>query len=76
MKFSLEKHHIRVPVLHRNLSPALFYEAALNNKGGFAIISRGALAVRSGEKTGRSPSDKRIVKHLDSERDSAIGHNG
>ena len=34
-----------------------------------AIADSGAIMVRSGEKTGRSPSDKRIVEHPDSKDD-------
>ena len=67
--FNLEKHHIRVPTVHRNLSPARLYEAALRNEGGSAITAEGGLAVRSGEKTGRSPADKRVADHPDSTDD-------
>jgi len=43
-------------------SPAgVLYEEALMNEPGTAIVSSGALAVKSGKKTGRSPLDKRIV---------------
>ena len=69
MQFDLSKHHIRVPVIHRNLSPGRLYEAALQNETGSAITDQGALAVTSGEKTGRSPSDKRIADHPDSTED-------
>ena len=36
---------------------------------GSAISSTGALMVYSGTKTGRSPKDKRIVRHPESEKD-------
>jgi phosphoenolpyruvate carboxykinase (ATP) len=59
--FSLEQHGIEVKHVIRNASPALLYEAALRWEKGSAITSEGALVALSGEKTGRSPSDKRIV---------------
>jgi phosphoenolpyruvate carboxykinase (ATP) len=52
----------------RNAPPALLYERAVIREGA-AILADGALATFSGEKTGRSPKDKRIVKpasHADS----------
>ena len=48
--------------------PAL-YEYALVYETGSAITSSGALSAYSGAKTGRSPSDKRIVKEPSSEND-------
>ncbi|KAK4238472.1 phosphoenolpyruvate carboxykinase [ATP] [Achaetomium macrosporum] len=48
--------------------PAL-YEDALVYETGTAITSSGALSAYSGKKTGRSPSDKRIVKEPTSESD-------
>ena len=44
----------------RNAPPALLYEHAIAREG--AAILSGALATFSGEKTGRSPKDKRIVE--------------
>merc|ERR1719265_2246816 len=44
-------------------SPAsLLYEHAMKNEAGSRIVSSGALSVSSGKKTGRSPTDKRIVE--------------
>jgi len=43
-------------------SPAgVLYEQALKYEKGSEIVSSGALSVKSGKKTGRSPLDKRIV---------------
>jgi phosphoenolpyruvate carboxykinase (ATP) len=47
-------------ILH-NAPPALLYEEAMKHEEGTYIVSTGALATRSGAKTGRSPGDKRIV---------------
>lgn len=52
----------------RNPAPARLYEESLRHDGGI-ITSAGALASRSGSKTGRSPKDKRIVEHPDSAAD-------
>ncbi|MCE7875628.1 phosphoenolpyruvate carboxykinase (ATP), partial [bacterium CPR1] len=66
---SLKEYDIHLPTVYRNLAPAALYEAALKNEKGTIIASNGALAVQSGRKTGRSPSDKRIVDHPDSTKD-------
>lgn len=52
-----------------NPSVAALYEDALVYETGSAITSSGALSAYSGAKTGRSPSDKRIVKESASESD-------
>jgi phosphoenolpyruvate carboxykinase (ATP) len=44
----------------RNATPARLYEYAIIDRHA-AIAASGALATRSGDKTGRSPKDKRIV---------------
>lgn len=44
----------------RNATPARLYEYAIIDRHA-AIAGSGALATRSGDKTGRSPKDKRIV---------------
>ena len=59
---------IAVDAIHHNAPPAVLYEEAIAYEDGTAISSSGALIVRSGEKTGRSPKDKRIVGN-DSSRD-------
>ena len=45
-----------------NASVPVLVEAALQREKGSYLTSTGALAVRSGAKTGRSPKDKRIVE--------------
>lgn len=59
--FNLDAHGISVSELHRNATPAFLYEAALRHEKGSAISSTGALVAYSGKKTGRSPTDKRVV---------------
>ena len=57
---SVEAYGIRHACVYHNLSPAHLYEVAVR-AGTAAISSTGALVARSGERTGRSPKDKRIV---------------
>merc|ERR1719410_1857531 len=52
---------IEVDEIYYNSPPGVLYEQALLHEKGSAIVSTGALAVKSGKKTGRSPLDKRIV---------------
>ncbi|MBA3821386.1 MAG: phosphoenolpyruvate carboxykinase (ATP) [Deltaproteobacteria bacterium] len=61
MPFSLDKQGLSVAEIHRNASPAFLYEAALRFEKGSTISSTGALIAYSGKKTGRSPTDKRVV---------------
>jgi len=61
MAFSLEKQGISIAEIHRNASPAFLYEAALRFEKGSTISATGALIAYSGKKTGRSPTDKRVV---------------
>jgi phosphoenolpyruvate carboxykinase (ATP) len=61
MAFSLDKQGISVHEIYRNPSPAFLYEAALRFEKGSTISSTGALIAYSGKKTGRSPTDKRVV---------------
>src|SRR5690554_2416142 len=60
---------IVVPHVLRNPPVAVLYEEAITHEEGTAISFSGALMSYSGEKTGRSPKDKRIVKHPDSSQD-------
>ncbi len=65
--FNLKQYNIDVNHVVRNAMPAQLYQEALAHEIDAAIADSGALMVRSGEKTGRSPKDKRIVKHPDSQ---------
>lgn len=67
MSFNLEEYGIEVEKIHHNSSVPTLYELALRNEKGSAISDVGALMVYSGKKTGRSPLDKRVVKHPESE---------
>ncbi|MBK8978055.1 MAG: phosphoenolpyruvate carboxykinase (ATP) [Planctomycetes bacterium] len=62
----LSQHGISVTNVLHNPSPSILYEQALR-RGEGKLLASGGLAVRSGKKTGRSPKDKRIVRHPDSE---------
>lgn len=59
--FDLRSWGISVRNIVRNATPARLYEHAILNHDA-VIASSGALATRSGDKTGRSPKDKRIVE--------------
>jgi hypothetical protein len=66
-----DKAHIdydRVAII-ANPSVAALYEDALVYETGSAITASGALSAYSGAKTGRSPSDKRIVEEETSKND-------
>ena len=64
----LTAHEITVPVVIRNASPARLYEDAVTREQA-GIVSSGAIAIRSGAKTGRSPHDKHVVRRPESEQD-------
>jgi phosphoenolpyruvate carboxykinase (ATP) len=61
VNLDLSRNGIRVPNVVRNSTTALLYEHAIVEREA-VISSSGALVTRSGEKTGRSPKDKRIVE--------------
>lgn len=71
--FDLSDHQIDVTTVQRNIAPAKLYEEALRHEQGSAISDQGALVVSSGEKTGRSPGDKRIVEDPASSGDICWG---
>jgi phosphoenolpyruvate carboxykinase (ATP) len=62
----LSGYGIHVKRVLRNPAPAALYEEANKGEAGTAIVSSGALAAFSGENTGRSPEDKRIVENPES----------
>jgi phosphoenolpyruvate carboxykinase (ATP) len=66
-RFDLSAYGISVQRVLRNPSPALLYEQALRNERGTAITATGAMVAMSGEKTGRTPKDKRICREEESE---------
>lgn len=61
MAADLSAHGITVESVYRNVSPPVLYELALQ-EAGCTVASTGALIADSGEKTGRSPLEKRIVE--------------
>ena len=79
---ALARHGISTRFVHRNLAPAKYYEIALNTLPAnpttipSCFSSTGAFAAYSGEKTGRSPQDKRIVRPSTKEEDDKVwwGH--
>jgi phosphoenolpyruvate carboxykinase (ATP) len=64
----LSPHEIAVPLVIRNAPPGRLYEDAVSREAA-AIMSTGAIAIRSGAKTGRSPADKHVVRAPESEAD-------
>ncbi|HCR49596.1 MAG TPA: phosphoenolpyruvate carboxykinase (ATP), partial [Bacteroidetes bacterium] len=67
MSLDLKKYGITVQNVIRNIAPAVLYEEALQYEKGAGFSDTGALMIRSGQKTGRSPKDKRIVVHPNSQ---------
>jgi phosphoenolpyruvate carboxykinase (ATP) len=65
--FDLLIHGITAKHVLRNPSPATLYEEAIRHDVGTTIADSGALIAYSGEKTGRSPKDKRVVRHPQSD---------
>jgi phosphoenolpyruvate carboxykinase (ATP) len=65
----LGQHELDVKEIHRNLPPSVLYEHAIRHDREATIAENGALVAYSGEKTGRSPKDKRIVKNPASEKE-------
>jgi phosphoenolpyruvate carboxykinase (ATP) len=61
--FNLKEHELIVEEVHRNLPPSALYEHAILYEKDAHIAENGALVAYSGVKTGRSPKDKRVVKH-------------
>jgi phosphoenolpyruvate carboxykinase (ATP) len=68
-EFNLEAHDILVKNIRRNAVPARLYEDAIRLENDSVIANSGALIAYSGSKTGRSPKDKHIVRHPETEND-------
>ena len=66
---SLKDQHIEVSNVYHNLPPSSLYEHAIRFEKDASIAENGALVAYSGVKTGRSPKDKRVVRHPDSEKE-------
>jgi phosphoenolpyruvate carboxykinase (ATP) len=66
---NLKDQQIEVPLVYHNLPPSSLYEHAIRFEKDTSIAENGALVAYSGVKTGRSPKDKRVVRHPDSEKD-------
>jgi Phosphoenolpyruvate carboxykinase len=75
---ALARHGISTRHVFRNLTPAKYYETALNtlpanpNTIPSCYANNGAFVAYSGEKTGRSPQDKRIVRPQTKEEDEKV----
>src|SRR5262245_65879884 len=67
--FHLRAYDLTVGEIHHNLPPSQLYEHAIRYEADASIAENGALVAYSGVKTGRSPKDKRVVKHASSEAD-------
>ena len=65
----LTEYGLTVSQVHRNLSCGALYEHAIRYDTESSIADNGALVAYSGTKTGRSPKDKRVVKHPASENE-------
>jgi phosphoenolpyruvate carboxykinase (ATP) len=68
-QFNLHTHELTVREVHRNPPPGSLYEHAIRYEEDASIAANGALVAYSGRKTGRSPKDKRVVKHPESENE-------
>jgi phosphoenolpyruvate carboxykinase (ATP) len=66
---ALKKHGLNVAEVHHNLPASSLYEHAIRYEKDARIAENGALVAYSGVKTGRSPKDKRLVRHAESEND-------
>ena len=66
---NLSSYGIEAPVVLRNLPPSELYIEAIKYEPTSSISDAGALIAYSGEKTGRSPKDKRIVANPESQDD-------
>jgi len=65
----LRSQGLTVQNIKHNLGPARLYEEAIRAEADTVIANSGALIAYSGTKTGRSPKDKRVVRHPGSAQD-------
>ena len=69
----LTAHEITVSNIRHNLSSSQLYEDAIRYEPGSRMADSGALVAYCGAKTGRSPKDKRVVRHPESEARHLVG---
>ena len=67
--FNLNQYDIKPKQIIRNASPGSLYALAIKFEEAAEITSTGALSLKSGTKTGRSPKDKRIIERAESKDD-------
>jgi phosphoenolpyruvate carboxykinase (ATP) len=67
--FNLLDYGINPKEVIRNAAPAKLYALAVKYEPEAEITSSGALSLKSGSKTGRSPKDKRIIERSESLND-------
>ena len=67
--FNLSAHGLTVGEVWHNLPPSVLYEHAIRFEKDASIAENGALVAYSGIKTGRSPTDKRVVENPASKGD-------
>jgi phosphoenolpyruvate carboxykinase (ATP) len=65
---SLTEYDLHVEEVYHNPAPAQLYEHAIRYDSRGSIADCGSLVAYSGHKTGRSPTDKRIVRRPESEK--------
>ena len=65
----LSEYGLTVSEVYSNLPCGALYEHAIHYEKGSTVTDNGALVAYSGVKTGRSPKDKRVIKHPASEND-------
>ena len=63
LRSTLRTTALPVADIHRNLPPSALYEHAIRYEKDASIAENGELVTYSGVKTGRSPKDKRVVRH-------------
>ena len=61
-KMNLSEYGLSAQEVHHNLPASVLYEHAIRYEKRASISDCGSLVTYSGEKTGRSPKDKRVVK--------------